>query len=98
VYCGGTCRVLNVGSKSPKGDGKWGQSDLGGNAWEWTFDYDDGAYPMPCHDCALLSTGFYRNFRSGSYDEIAPTLRSAVRHVHYPDYHGRVGSRCARTP
>lgn len=29
VYCGGTCMLMNVGSKSPKGDSKWGQSDLG---------------------------------------------------------------------
>jgi len=98
VYCGGTCRILNVGSKSPKGDGKWGHSDLGGNAWEWTLDYDGGAYPMPCHDCALVTAGSYRAFRSGSNDEIAATLRSSVRHVYYPDYHGVVGSRCARTP
>ena len=98
VFCGGTCRILNVGSKSPKGDGKWGHSDLGGNAWEWTLDYDGGAYPMPCRDCALVTAGSYRAFRSGSHDEIAATLRSSVRHVYYPDYHGVVGSRCARTP
>lgn len=98
VYCGGTCRLLNVGSKSPKGDGRWGQSDLGGNAWEWTLDYDGGAYPMPCHDCALVTAGSYRAFRSGSHDEIAAALRSSVRHVYYPDYRGVVGSRCARTP
>jgi sulfatase modifying factor 1 len=97
VYCGGTCRVQNVGSKSPKGDGKWGQSDLGGNVWEWTLDWSEGAYPMPCHDCAVVAAGSYRAFRSGSNDDIAATLRSAVRHVYYPEYHGVVGSRCART-
>ena len=96
VYCGGTCKLLNVGSKSPKGDGKWGQSDLGGNVWEWTLDYAGGAYPMPCHDCAAVTAGSYRAFRSGSNDDIAATLRSAVRHVYYPEYHGVVGSRCAR--
>ncbi|HEY5951509.1 MAG TPA: SUMF1/EgtB/PvdO family nonheme iron enzyme, partial [Kofleriaceae bacterium] len=40
TYCvndptGGTNRV---GSESPKGDGKWGHSDLAGNVWEWTLD------------------------------------------------------------
>jgi sulfatase modifying factor 1 len=99
AYCGGTCRsAQNVGSKSPKGDGKWGQSDLGGNAWEWTLDWNADAYPMPCHNCAVVTGGSYRNFRSGSFDEIAPTLRSATRHVYYPEYHGVIGARCARTP
>jgi sulfatase modifying factor 1 len=96
VYCGDTCKVENVGSKSPRGDGKWGQSDLGGNAWEWTLDWSADPYPMPCHDCAVVTPGSYRTFRSGSNDDIAATLRSAVRHVYYPEYHGVVGSRCAR--
>lgn len=98
AYCGGTCKILNVGSKSPKGDGKWGQADLGGNVWEWTLDLSDGTYPMPCHDCAELNTGSYRAFRSGSNDDIAATLRTAVRHIYYPDYRGVVGVRCARDP
>jgi len=95
AYCGGTCKLLDVGSK-PKGDGKWGQSDLGGNVWEWTLDYAGGAYPMPCHDCAAVKEGAYRAFRSGSNDDIPATLRSGVRHVYSPDYHGVVGVRCAR--
>jgi sulfatase modifying factor 1 len=96
VYCGGTCRVENVGSRSPRGDGRWGQSDLGGNAWEWTLDWSADPYPMPCHDCAVVAPGSNRAFRSGSNDDIAATLRSAVRHVYYPEYRGVVGSRCAR--
>lgn len=96
VYCGGTCKLLNVGSKSPKGDGKWGQSDLGGNVWEWTLDFAAGAYPMPCHDCAAVTDGSYRAFRSGSNDDLASTLRSAVRHIYAPEVHGVIGVRCAR--
>jgi sulfatase modifying factor 1 len=98
VYCGGTCSIQNVGSKSPKGDGKWGQSDLAGNAWEWTLDWDAGQYPMPCHDCAVVTAGSYRAFRGGSNDDIAATLRSATRHVYTPEYRGVIGSRCARSP
>jgi len=99
AYCGGTCKSLqNVGSKSPKGDGKWGHSDLGGNAWEWTLDGNSSTFPMPCHDCAVLTGGPLRNFRSGAFDDIPATLRSATRHVYHPDYHGIVGVRCARTP
>jgi len=96
VHCGGACKSLQtVGSKSPKGDGKWGQSDLGGNAWEWTRDGNSPTFPMPCHDCSVL-TGVLRNFRSGAFDDIPPTLRSSTRHVYHPDYHGIVGIRCAR--
>jgi formylglycine-generating enzyme len=101
VYCGGACRSLqNVGSKSPRGDGKWGQSDLAGNVWEWTLDWRGMPYPMPCHDCAEVEVkaGSYRSFRGGSFDDIAATLRSADRHVYYPEYRGFIGSRCARTP
>src|SRR6185312_9797256 len=38
---GGQCQaggLDDVGSQSPQGDGKYGQSDLAGNAWEWTLD------------------------------------------------------------
>ena len=47
-YCtaGGT---NDVGSESPKGDGKWGHADLGGNVWEWVLDYGSGG---ACTDCA----------------------------------------------
>jgi formylglycine-generating enzyme required for sulfatase activity len=96
VYCGTTCKILAVGSKSPKGDARWGQADLGGNVWEWTLDYAAGAYPMPCHDCAAVSEGSYRAFRSGSNDDIAGTLRASVRHVYYPELHAVIGARCAR--
>lgn len=99
AYCGGTCKSLqNVGSKSPRGDGRWGQSDLGGNAWEWTLDANSPTFPMPCHDCAVIEGGPLRNFRSGAFDDIALTLRSATRHVYHPDYHGIIGVRCARSP
>jgi sulfatase modifying factor 1 len=99
AYCGGTCRSLQpVGSRSPKGDAKWGQSDMAGNVWEWTLDWRGTPYPMPCRDCANVDDGEYRSFRGGSYDDIAPTLRSADRHVYVPEYRGVIGSRCARSP
>ena len=43
-----------VGSK-PAGVGRWGQVDLAGNVYEWTRDWFDANYPVPCMDCANLA-------------------------------------------
>ncbi len=52
VYCGGSCSgTQNVGSKSPTGDGKWGQSDLAGNVSEWTLDW----YEIPIQFHAIIA-------------------------------------------
>lgn len=93
---GGPIGMQNVGSKSPKGDGKWGHADLAGNAWEWTLDGAEGPYPMPCRDCAVVNTSRYRNFRGGSHFEIGETLRAADRHIFYADARFFIGARCAR--
>jgi hypothetical protein len=53
---------------------------------------------MPCHDCAEVTARSCRAFRSGSNDDIAAAFRSSVPHIHYPEYRGVVGSRCARNP
>jgi sulfatase modifying factor 1 len=45
----------NVGSESPKGDGKWGQADLAGNVFEWALDDGSLTYAVPCTDCANLN-------------------------------------------
>jgi hypothetical protein len=45
--CGGNCTINNiilVGTK-PKGNGRWGHADLGGNLQEWTFDGHTNLYP-----------------------------------------------------
>jgi formylglycine-generating enzyme len=95
---GGTNRV---GSESPKGDGKWGHADLGGNVFEWTLDSYANPYPMTtCDDCANLAAATFRVIRSGGVDG-ASTVRTAYRNDHDrppADRAGTVGVRCARMP
>ena len=99
VYCGGSCSgTRNVGSKSPQGDGKWGQSDLAGNVWEWTLDSYASSYSTPCNNCADLTAGSARVGRGGGYYSPTPYLRSADRAGDFPEFHvSGIGSRCART-
>jgi formylglycine-generating enzyme required for sulfatase activity len=100
VYCGGSCNgTQNVGSKSPKGDGKWGQSDLAGNVWEWTLDWYY-TYQTSCDNCADITDAWVsdRVVRGGSFGDDAWYLRSAYRFDSYQRYDEYDhGARCART-
>lgn len=93
--------VLPVGMR-PKGDGRWGQSDLTGNIMEWTLDLNE-QYPNPCTDCAYLGPppNGERVLRGGGWAAPYPievfrtgTRFSGPEQETSPDR----GFRCARAP
>lgn len=96
--------ALAVGSKSPAGDGRWGQADLAGNLWEWVLDYWSDPYPSTsCVDCAnLINPNLPNAFnprvsRGGAFGEAPQYLDAAARAS--ADATGRSqfgGFRCAR--
>jgi hypothetical protein len=97
-YCVGTANIAAVGS-APMGQGLWGQLDLTGNLYEWTFDFYDGTYPTPCVDCANVSSGPQRILRGGGFDSNGDQLYNTVLALSLPSREiGDGGIRCARPP
>jgi formylglycine-generating enzyme required for sulfatase activity len=97
----GAAGLGGVGSKSPKGDGTWGQADLAGGVWEWALDWYDDPYVAQCSDCALLTQGIAlgRVLRGGGWSDGASHLLSSARAYNSPaSLYSDTGVRCARTP
>lgn len=98
---GGTDNIAPVGSAT-QGNGKWGQSDLAGNIWEWGLDLFDPIYASStCHDCAdAIFSAAKRVARGGCFNTSADSLVASGRNTGgTPDNHNAVvGFRCARTP
>jgi formylglycine-generating enzyme required for sulfatase activity len=87
--------IGDVGSL-PAGMGRFGQTDLSGNVWEWVFDafapYDAGT----CDDCVRL-TGPKRVFRGGSWYSAPGELNRTWRDGREPITRTNTfGFRCAR--
>jgi len=86
-----------VGALAPKGNGRYGQADLAGNAAEWQLDwYAD--YASTCEDCANLVPTNVRVLSGGGIDT-SNRLATASRDSWIPSVlSGGFGLRCARTP
>ena len=89
----------DVGAEAPLGDGKWGQSDLAGNVWEWTLDAYATPYVVSCVDCAYLASAPLRSLRGGGFSDVPSYVLSSFRGYLTPTVHDKYyGARCARTP
>jgi formylglycine-generating enzyme len=91
--------IRPVGSRSPKGDGFFGQADLAGDVWEWTLDQFKDVYPAPCADCAYSQGLSFQVIRGGGWFYDESSLLTSQRIANGSDIQDRVlGARCARAP
>jgi formylglycine-generating enzyme required for sulfatase activity len=93
-----------VGRKSPKGDGRWGHTDLAGNMSEWVLDAfrcrpDDAGLcgsavtttyaTQNCVDCVeTVVTTDGRTRRGGSWKSYKDDVRAGWREHFLPEAHG----------
>jgi formylglycine-generating enzyme required for sulfatase activity len=95
--CVGDTRA--VGSY-PAGASPYGIYDLAGNVWEWVADwYDENYYAVsPSRNPLGPSSGLYRVFRGGSWDNVENLLRASTRLMAVPNFwYLDIGFRCARS-
>jgi formylglycine-generating enzyme len=86
--------LFQVGNP-PAGNGKWGHANIMSNLAEWVLDWD-GAYGVPCINCAATGAGTKRILRGGS---IASLDKTTIRRSESPNVRADVrGVRCARNP
>lgn len=99
-FCTGAWNIAPVGT-AILGAGAWGQLDLAGSLWEWNLDYypDDGAYVVPCTNCAYLTPTLVRVVKVSNFAEGANYLPTWLRYDYDPaNREIYLGFRCARGP
>ncbi|XXY23737.1 SUMF1/EgtB/PvdO family nonheme iron enzyme [Sorangium sp. So ce216] len=91
--------IQPVGSRSPKGDGRWGQADLAGSMWEWALDWHAVYPPGTCDNRATLGEDATqpRVARGGSWFDDESYQGTSLHHSASSGsrFH-HVGVRCAR--
>ena len=95
--CSGLTNIASVGSV-PAGNGLFGQSDLGGNLWEWMLDWATPNTPQDCTDCASTTPSTGRIMQGGSFSYGSPFLTLGAAYEYQQDRDAGVGFRCARAP
>lgn len=97
----GDAVIAKVGSKSPAGDGRFGQSDLSGNVLEWVMDvFRPDFATTSCDDCVNLSGGTNRVVKGGAWGRTIDQLAVGYRDGLDPwsTLSEKGGFRCARDP
>jgi formylglycine-generating enzyme required for sulfatase activity len=94
--CTGVTNIAPVGSV-PAGNGRYGQSDLAGNLWEWTLDWYASPYLNPCNNCSYVQANAAdRVPRGGGFNTDAPYL--SFRGNNTPTSRNNyLAARCARS-
>ena len=80
----------------PKGNGRYGHTDLGGNLGEWLLD-SSASYANPCTNCAAVDATATREVRGGSFYTVTADLLAGHRNgLNNPWNRGSdMGVRCA---
>ena len=96
--CTGVANIAPVGSVAA-GNGKWGQSDMAGNVYEWTLDWYASPHAFAVSaNYANLAPSSDRVVRSDGFDANASYLLTSVRGHCGPSCRGMgSGARCARS-
>jgi formylglycine-generating enzyme len=102
-YCPDTNVAVGLVGSTPKGNSRWGQSDLAGNVREWNLDWWSMYSTAQSNNYAdtFSGSGSYRAYRGGNFHGNATTQRAAYRAkmpLYYPSVRSPgLGFRCARS-